>query len=54
MTVLIGMSTNKNPSLGIIGIPFQKINEERLFAPQVLIRSVNDQKAYKYRNNEWK
>ncbi len=54
MTVLIGMSTNQKPSLGIIGIPFQKVNQDRIFAPEVLIGSVKDQKAYKYRNNEWK
>jgi hypothetical protein len=54
VTVLIGMSINKSPSLGIIGIPFQKVNGERIFAPEVLIGSVNDKKAYKYQNNEWK
>ncbi len=48
------MSTNKQPSLGIIGIPFKKIDDKRVFDPEVLIGSVKDQKAYKFQNNQWK
>ena len=52
--MLIGMSTNRKPVFGVIGIPFQKVNDQRIFAPEVLIGSVADQKAYKYRDEEWK
>jgi hypothetical protein len=33
VTVLIGISTNNNPALGVIGIPFKKINDKRIFDP---------------------
>ena len=54
VTVLIGMSKNKSPSLGVIGIPFKKVNNERIFMPEVLIGSIKDKKAYSYMSGECK
>ena len=45
------MSTNNHPSLGVIGIPFQKFGENIIYSPEILFGSVNDQKAYKFSGN---
>jgi len=42
VTVLVGISYKKRPLMGIIGIPFAKIDGQRVFKPIVTVGSVID------------
>lgn len=54
VTVLIGLSYQKKPEAGIIGTPYKKLGDKKVFEPVVTIGSVQEKETIDFNGLQWK
>lgn len=46
VTILVGLSRKERAYLGVVGLPYQKIDKEIVYEPEVLVGTVEGKKAF--------
>jgi 3'-phosphoadenosine 5'-phosphosulfate (PAPS) 3'-phosphatase len=46
VTILIGLSRKERAYLGVLGLPYQKVDQKIVFEPEILVGTVEGKKAF--------